>query len=281
MGPRRWKSWILQRGGDPGRVASARLRSTSRGSTKVQANCLRDFVHQFLGEVERDFARSAVPPTGQHATTQKRVHVQFREEIAEANVHLLAALGSHETPFVPVEIRKAYDGYSWARVGRIENVEVQIGKILHEDSVWSEWLVCVESIRISVRTDDGSAFASPVCMALVPVEEQNQWSSNYKVCVTLEARERLMASEIWHHLGGWCEDGDTYDTQAEQFEQELDRFWRDMVGPDEHLRAALLDATCRITREWQSVNITSTGTVDIQFADGTTKSIQTRPATPS
>ncbi|MCO6438574.1 MAG: ATP-binding protein [Phycisphaerae bacterium] len=204
-----------------------------------------------------------------------------KEDSDEANVHLLAALGSHETPFVPVEIRKAYDGYSWAMIGRIENVGVQVGKVLHEDSVWSEWLVCVESIRITARTSDGSVFESPVCMGLLPGDEQNQWSSNYKVCVTPEARERLMASEIWHHLGGWCEDGDTYDTQAEQVEQELDRFWRDMVGPDEHLRAALLDATYRITPEWQVVTITSNGTVDIQFADGTTKAIQPPPATPS
>ena len=36
------------------------------------------------------------------------------EESDEVNVHLLAALGTFDAPFVPVSIHGRYDGYSWA-----------------------------------------------------------------------------------------------------------------------------------------------------------------------
>ena len=53
------------------------------------------------------------------------------EESDEANVHLLAALGTFKGPFVPVSIHRRYNGYSWAKLPRIGKVEVSVGKELH------------------------------------------------------------------------------------------------------------------------------------------------------
>ena len=53
------------------------------------------------------------------------------EDGDETNAHLLAALGTFTEPFVPVDIRSCYDGYSWAKLPTIGKVEVKVGKELH------------------------------------------------------------------------------------------------------------------------------------------------------
>ena len=55
-------------------------------------------------------------------------------------------------------------------------------------------------------------------------------------------RRAPQRSEIWYHLGGWSDEGDTYDTQLMDFERELDQFWADLIGPDEQLRRTILAA---------------------------------------
>jgi hypothetical protein len=35
---------------------------------------------------------------------------------------------------------------------------------------------------------------------------------------------------IWYHLGGWSDEGDTYDTQLADFEEQLNLFWADVIG---------------------------------------------------
>jgi hypothetical protein len=51
-------------------------------------------------------------------------------ETDDSNAHLLAALGKFEEPFVPVSISNSYDGYSWANLPKIGQVEVIVGKEL-------------------------------------------------------------------------------------------------------------------------------------------------------
>ncbi|MEE9294853.1 MAG: hypothetical protein V3W34_07835 [Phycisphaerae bacterium] len=194
-------------------------------------------------------------------------------ESDEANVHLLAALGKFEPPFVPVWIRSGYDGYSWAKLPTIEKVEVSIGKTLHQDWLWSGTLTCVDELRIAVHTSDGKVFESPVCMAINPEKAEKQ-SSEDCVLVTPEAEERLSPSEIWYHFGGWSDDGDTYDTQAAQFEEDLDRFWSNVVGPDEHLRRNILRTLQGIQPKWQRVTISPDGVVVVRYADGSDKTLQ-------
>lgn len=197
------------------------------------------------------------------------------EDFVETNAHLLAALCSLNEPFVPVTINSSYDGYSWAKLPTIDRIEVQAGNELHSDYVWSGELYCMDQILLTAQTSDGKVFSSPVCMAIriVPPEDGSKWSSEH-VLVTPKAREQLSANEVWYHLGGWSEEGDTYDTQQYNFEQELDRFWADLAGPTEHLRCQLVDATNRIEGEWRTVTITSDGEVAIKYADGTTKVLQ-------
>jgi len=64
-----------------------------------------------------------------------------------ANVHLLAALGKFEEPFVPVSISMTYDGYNWAKLPTIDKVDVKVGKELGKNYVWSQVLIAAESIN--------------------------------------------------------------------------------------------------------------------------------------
>lgn len=194
-------------------------------------------------------------------------------ESDEANVHLLAALGKFDIPFVPVWIRSGYDGYSWARLPMIDKVEVVVGKTLHQDWLWSGTLTCVDELRIAVHTSDGKVFASSVCMGINP-EMGDKQSSEDCVLVTSEAEERLSPSEIWYHFGGWSDDGDTYDTQLAQFEEDLDRFWANVVGPDEHLRRNILRILQAIHPKWERVTVSADGVVIIRHADGSEKTLQ-------
>lgn len=91
------------------------------------------------------------------------------------------------------------------------------------------------------------------------------------VLVTPEGQERLRASEIWHHLGGWSDEGDTYETQCYEFEEELERFWMQLVGPDEQLRRHIARTLKRIQPAWRTVSVSHDGTVHIEFKDGAVK----------
>jgi hypothetical protein len=193
------------------------------------------------------------------------------------NAHLLAALGQLAEPFVPVDIRPSYDGYSWAKLPTIEGVEVTLGKELHRDWLWSGELACVDSLRITVRTSDGHTFESEVSMAVQAPSSEKSWADT-TVYVTPKAASQLSAPEIWYHLGGWNDDGDTYDTQEAQFVEELERFWAELVGPDEHLRQNIVKALFDIRKEWKRVTITADGAVQIQFKNGRHKKLPPPPA---
>lgn len=192
----------------------------------------------------------------------------------EANVHLLAALGQCVQPFVPVNIRKEYDGYSWTKLPTIGKVNVTVGKSRHTAGVWSGTLTCVDELAITVATSDGREFSSPVCMAKAPPpEDAAQWVDDH-VLVTSAAQERLCPSEIWYHFGGWYDEGDTYDTQLYSFEQELERFWADMLGPDERLRQSVMEALARLKPAWKSVKVFANGKIRVQLKDHSTKTIR-------
>ena len=197
------------------------------------------------------------------------------EDGDDTNAHLVAALGTFTEPFVPVSIRSCYDGYSWAKLPTIGKVEVKIGKELHSEWLWSGKLICVDALHITVHTSDGKVFSSPVCMAKAPQppKEAPSWADEH-VLITPKAQDHLQPSEIWYHLGGWSDEGDTYDTQLASFEEELDRFWADLIGPDEQLRQSILAPLYRIKPDWQSVTVFASGTVAIRHVDGTYKTIE-------
>ncbi len=114
-------------------------------------------------------------------------------------------------------------------------------------------------------------FSSPVCLAMKPPDkERPQDWNDYHLLVTPEAQDEVCPSHIWHHLGGWSDEGDTYDTQQSDFEQELNRFWADLVGPDENIRRQLLESLY-VVKNWLAVTVHNTGSVDIHFTDGSVK----------
>lgn len=197
------------------------------------------------------------------------------EEGDEANAHLLAALGKFNKPFIPISINSCYDGYSWAKLPTIGKLEVKAGKELHSEWIWSGKLTCVDELSITLHTSDGNVFSSPACMAKAPLspEERPHWADDH-ILVTAQAQDRLRPSEIWHHLGGWYEDGDTYDTQEASFEKDLNGFWADLIGPDEDLRQSIIAPFHRIMPEWKAAHIYPDGRVWIEHADGTEKTIQ-------
>jgi hypothetical protein len=194
----------------------------------------------------------------------------------EANVHLLSALGKCENPFVVVEISSDYDGYSWAKLPVVDRVQVLVGKELAREYLCCETLVAVESLEITAYTSDGRVFSSAVPMAVRELpqgEGRHRWTT-IDVLVTLAAREELETTEIWFHLGGWSEDGDTYDTQLDYFEKGLNLFWADVMGPGEYLRLRLFDCLREFNLDWQSVSIESSGKVWISYKDGTAQMLQ-------
>jgi hypothetical protein len=198
------------------------------------------------------------------------------DDANEANAHLLSALGTFESPFVAVDISPDYDGYSWARLPTIEQVEVMAGKEIQSQYLWCERLVAVESLQITARTSDGRAFASVVPMAIrehTRPEGIGTWVATH-VLVTPAARDQLSPTDLWYHLGGFSEDGDTYDTQQEAFEEQLNRFWAELIGPDEYLRRRLLDCVRGFDLKWKHISIESSGKVWITCQDGTARMLQ-------
>jgi hypothetical protein len=193
-------------------------------------------------------------------------------ETDETNVHLLAALGKFEEPFVPVDIRSEYDGYTWAKLPTVGQVALKVGKELHTDLVWGGTLTCTDRLVITAHASDGKVLCSPVCMAKAPPKADDRWSD--EVLVTPQAEDRLSAEAVWHHLGGWNEDSDTYDTQLSDFESQLDRFWADLRGPDEQLRREVLSALAGLKPTWKSVKVFASGKIRVQFKNRRTKTIQ-------
>lgn len=194
----------------------------------------------------------------------------------EANIHLLSALGVFESPFVVVEISPDYDGYRWAQLPVVDRVEVLVGKELARQGLCSETLVAVESLEITAYTSEGRIFSSAVPMAvreLLQQESRQRWTT-IDVLVTLAARAALAPSDIWFHLGGWSEDGDTYDTQLESFEKELNLFWTDLMGPGEYLRLRLCECLAEFNLDWQTVRIETDGKVWLTYQDGTAQMLQ-------
>jgi len=130
------------------------------------------------------------------------------------NAHLLAALGQLDEPFVPVRIAEAYDGYSWAKLPTVEQVEVKVGKriewaglVLHGD------LTLAGSIVVTVRTSDGKEHSSPVCMAVLPGCRTRPKHNILvpQVFVTKEARGRIKSTEMLYHMARGLDKGLTYD----------------------------------------------------------------------
>ena len=192
-----------------------------------------------------------------------------------ANVHLLAALGKFEEPFVPVSISMTYDGYNWAKLPTIDKVDVKVGKELGKNYVWSQVLIAVESIKIVAHTSDGKVFESDVLMAvLTPERAERPWYGADHVYVTPEAREQLNSSDIWYHLGGWNDEGDTYETQQYQVEEELEVFWSTIIGPGEYLRSKIAGSLDGIKGSWDNITIDADRTVVITYNDGSKKTLK-------
>jgi len=196
-----------------------------------------------------------------------------------ANIHLLGALGRFDVPFVPVEISKAYDGYSWSKLPTIGKVKLEAGKVLQESWMWCGKLVCVDSLAVAAHTSDGRVFRSPLCMATRVMErEENRSWADEEVLVTPDARDRLGTTDILYHLGGYSDEGDTWDTQEAAFAEELDRFWSELVGPDENFRRTVL-STLDAQRDWQAMTVFADGSIKLKFKDGSAKHI--RPPKPT
>ncbi len=203
------------------------------------------------------------------------------DETSATNAHLLAALGSFDELFVPVEIRRCYDGYSWAKIETISSVKITLGRKIADSWMSGGKIACVESIRITVTTSDGRTFASDVCMAVGPFDHPDEVNTWYEsVYVTPEAERRLRASEIWYHFGGCTDDGDCYDTQERQFNDELDEFWYRVAGPDEGLRRRILECLGGIRDPWRTVTATADGVVIIRFDEEPDRTLRPPAASP-
>ena len=192
------------------------------------------------------------------------------DEQAETNAHLLAALGKFkDEPFVPVRIDKGYMGYNWSKLAKVTKVEVKTGKELLRHGIYCEEIACFDDLSISVNTSDGKTFSSDMDMAVIvePPKGKYRWSEA-TVCVTKETRNHLSPDNIWFHLGGFNEDGDSYDTQLYYIEKELNDFWNELIGPYETVRQQLVKELYQLRDKWRKVTVTEDGTLEIVFKDG-------------
>jgi hypothetical protein len=103
--------------------------------------------------------------------------------------------------------------------------------------------------------------------------KRHSWCTT-EVLVTLEARERLDASDLWYHLGGYSEDGDTYSTQLADFEEQLNLFWAGILGPGEYMRQRLLECIDDFGIQWKQVTVESSGKVWVSYKDGSAQMLQ-------
>ena len=193
-----------------------------------------------------------------------------KDEIAKTNAHLLAALGNFKNqPFVPVMINSGYKGYSWTKLPKVTKVQVATGKELLRDGILCGEIACFDNLSISINTSDGKTFNSDVDMAVIiePPTGKCQWPDE-TVCVTKEARTHLSSENIWFHLGGFSEDGDSYDTQLYHFEERLNEFWDELIGPYENLRQKLIEELYPVRGKWQKITIREDSTLEIVFKDG-------------
>jgi len=197
----------------------------------------------------------------------------LKDETAEANAHLLSALGEFkDKSFVPVTINNGYMGYSWTKLPKVTKVEVsKSGEKLRHSINCSE-IACFDDLIITVHTSNGKKFSSNVDMAVVtePPRGKYQWIDQL-VCVTKDARNHLSSDNIWFHIGGFDLEGDSYDTQLYYFEKELDEFWNELVGPYESLRSELLSALSGnygLYDKWQKITIAADNSLEIFFKDG-------------
>jgi len=202
-------------------------------------------------------------------------------ETDEANAHLLAAIGKFNEPFVPVSISDSYDGYSWADLPTIGKVEVAMGKELGRQGIWCETLVAVESLKITVHTSDKKVFASDVCMAVQTEPSQVRTWSNTSVYVTSESRSQLNTTDIWYHLGGWSDEGDTWDTQVYNLEQEIEEFWATIIGPAEYLRSKIRESLYGIVKDWKTIIYEDDETLTIRYKNGTEKVYKSPKSSPA
>ncbi|MBC8218087.1 MAG: hypothetical protein H8E73_06440 [Planctomycetes bacterium] len=108
---------------------------------------------------------------------------------------------------------------------------------------------------------------------LAPETVEWPWHRAEQVFLMPEAREQLSASHIWFHLGGWSEEGDTYETQEYQFEEQLELFWAKIAGPGEYLRAKLVQNLDAVKGDWWTIAIDADGTVLIAYKDGSTEKL--------
>ena len=115
-------------------------------------------------------------------------------------------------------------------------------------------------------------------MAVGSLEDDGESLGQAPVYVTPEAEGCISTEQLWYHLGGFWDEGDTYDTQQSQFASEFDRFWADLIGPDEHVRAGILTLLAGLNPQWRSATVSADGIVRNHFADGSVRTL--RPSKP-
>ena len=84
-------------------------------------------------------------------------------------------------------------------------------------------------------------------------------------------RDSLQTTDIWYHLGGWNDEGDTWDTQVYDVEQAIDQFWATIVGPAEYLRSKIRECLYGIVKDWKTIIYEDDETLTIRYKNGTEK----------
>ena len=174
-----------------------------------------------------------------------------------------------ESPVFPICIPNGFRDYSWAKLPEIEQVEVvRSEEILTKAWVGCGEVRCVKELRVVLHVSGDRKFESTVPMAVDSDESE--------VIYVTRAAQGIAPDHFWFFLGGYSDEGDSFDTQRECVCNELDAFWLDLEGPDEQARCEVMELlNKRFGRKWNDIHVSRAGRILIQSADD--KTLELKP----
>ena len=181
------------------------------------------------------------------------------------NALLLATLGDLPRRFFPAWIEKEYDGYTWAKLRTVENVEVTWGKTLYRANFGcGAVLECVESLVVTAYTSDGKRHSGNVCLAAGEPEIWSPAEGTQTIFVTPEARTRLRPTDVLDYIGLRGDDP----IVAARYLVMLSDLWLLCNSGEEAMRQAIVDHLQKLPWGRRSVTRTKDGAVVIELESG-------------
>ena len=194
----------------------------------------------------------------------KKYLIKDHDNEDEINSYIFRMHGTDHQGFLPVEIKSRYKGYSWADLPVVEKIIVEKTKEITSYLLHFGNIILYESLKMTIHTSDEATYTTQV-----PIAVFNDDTTAY---VTWEAEAEVEEGLLMLCLGGYSDDGDTWETQEYYFEENLREFWNSLRGEYENLKLKVLDGikhNMPCSKNWSKIVINKDETVEIILEDGT------------